>query len=572
MRLSNLLLATLKDTPNDAEIVSHKLMLRAGLIRKLASGLYTWLPIGLRVLKKVEIIIRREMNRIGAQEILMPSIQPAELWIETERWDQFGPSLLKISDRHQREFCYGPTHEEVVTDLVRRELRSYKQLPLILYQIQTKFRDEIRPRFGVMRSREFLMKDAYSFHLDEVSLSHTYEKMFEAYSKIFTRLGLKFRPVLADTGSIGGSGSHEFQVLADSGEDLIAYSESGTYAANVELAKALPPSDPRPQPSASLSFVTTPDIRTVEGQAEHLGISTAQILKTLLVQGKTEEYPIVALLVRGDHELNHIKAEKHPLVASPFAMITTEEVESLAGCGPGFVGPKDLGIPLIADPDVVHMANFVCGANKEDTHYAGFNWGRDCEEPEVFDLRNVVAGDLSPDGQGTLALTRGIEVGHIFQLGSKYSKAMHATVLDESGRARELLMGCYGIGVSRIVGAAIEQNHDEYGIIWPTAMAPFQISLIPIGIHKSSQVRETAEHLYRELLDNHFEVLYDDRDERPGVMFAESELLGIPHRIVVSDKNLAQNQLEYKARTSRESELIPRADILTFLKQKLAAV
>lgn len=568
MRISQLLMATLKESPNDAEIASHKLMLRAGLIRKLASGLYTWLPLGLRVLRNVERIIREEMNRIGAQEILMPAVQPAELWEETERWDQFGPQLLKIIDRHKRAFCFGPTHEEVITDLVRKELKSYKQLPLSLYQIQMKFRDEIRPRFGVMRAREFLMKDAYSFHIDKASLQNTYQQFFDAYSKIFTRLGLIFRPVLADTGSIGGSVSHEFHVLADSGEDLIAYSDQSDYAANVELAKALDSTDPRPVPSETISFVTTPGIKSVEGQAKHLNVQTKKILKTLLVRGKTEQHPIVALLVRGDHELNPIKAEKHALVASPFAMASIEEVQTLAHCGPGFVGPKDLNIPIIADPAVATMANFICGANKEDTHYAGFNWGRDCKEPEIADLRTVQAGDLSPDGKGTLQLTRGIEVGHIFQLGDKYSQAMNATVLDESGQAKTLMMGCYGIGVTRIVAAAIEQHHDDKGIIWPAAMAPFQVILIPIGLTTSAAVKTATENLYQALIGAGIDVLLDDREERPGVMFADAELIGIPHRVVISEKNLVNGNLEYKGRLDSTTQVIPAAEMIKFLSVK----
>lgn len=570
MKVSNLFLATLKDSPNDAEISSHKLMIRAAMIRKLASGLYTWLPLGLRVLRKVEKIVREEMDRIGAQEIVMPAIQPAELWIETGRWDQYGPNLLRIEDRHKRNFCFGPTHEEVITDLVRREIRSYKQLPITFYQIQTKFRDEIRPRFGVMRAREFLMKDAYSFNLDKESLQQSYDAMYQAYTQIFTRLGLKFRAVLADTGSIGGTFSHEFQVLADAGEDLIAYSTESDYAANVELAKPLSVSTPRPKPNKELSFVTTPNIKTVEGQAEHLGVQTKDILKTMLVRGKTEEHLIVALLIRGDHQLNAIKAEKHPLVASPLTLITPEELKEIANCSPGFVGPLNLktatkAIPLVADPDAAHMANFICGANKDDTHHAGFNWGRDCVEPEVFDLRSVVEGDKSPDGKGTLKLTRGIEVGHIFQLGTKYSEAMNANVLDESGKARTLLMGCYGIGVSRIVAAAIEQNYDEKGIVWPAPLAPFQVSLIPIGLKRSEAVQRSIEKLYNSLQKAGIEVLLDDRDERPGVMFADSELIGIPHRIVIGEKNLANGMLEYKARISDESKLIPEDTIVEFL-------
>ena len=569
MRVSQLLIPTLKESPNDAEIASHKLMLRAGLIRKLASGLYTWLPLGLRVLRKVEQIIREEMNGIGAEEILMPAVQPAELWQETERWEKYGPNLLKIRDRHQREFCFGPTHEEVVTDLIRRELKSYKQVPLTLFQIQMKFRDEIRPRFGVMRAREFLMKDAYSFHLDMTSLQKTYEDMYGAYSRIFTRLGLKFRAVLADTGSIGGSRSHEFQVLADSGEDLIAYSDESDYAANVELAKALELADPRPAATVVLTKTKTPGIKTVEGQAKHLKMEIKQILKTLLVRGHTKEHPIVALLIRGDHELNPLKAEKLPLVAAPFCMASLEEVQNLAHCGPGFVGPKDLHIPMFADPDVAKMANFLCGANEEDTHYIGFNWDRDCPLPTIADLRLVKAGDKSPDGKGTLQFTLGIEVGHIFQLGDKYSKAMNATVLDESGQAKVLLMGCYGIGVTRIVGAAIEQHCDDKGIIWPPAMAPFQVILIPIGLYKSAAVKNAAESLYQELTVAGFEVLFDDRDERPGVMFADAELIGVPIRIVLSDKTLAENKVEVKRRVAESTELVSQQDLYNNLMMKL---
>jgi len=570
VRTSHLLLATLREPPNDAEIVSHKLMIRAGLIRKLASGLYTWLPIGLRVLRKIEQIIREEMERIGAQEILMSALQPACLWQETGRWEQFGPQLLKVLDRHEREFCFGPTHEEVVTDLIRRELKSYKQLPLTLYQIQTKFRDEIRPRFGVMRAREFLMKDAYSFHLDASSLQKTYNDMFEAYGKIFTRLGLKFRAVLADTGSIGGKLSHEFHVLAESGEDVIAYSDQSQYAANIEFATALPSKETRPAPKESLSFVQTPQIRTVEEQAAYLNIEAKQILKTLLVRGSTHEHPTVALLIRGDHELNPIKAEKLPLVASPFSMATTEEVKRIANCGPGFVGPKNLNIPVIADENVLLMADFICGANQEDTHYAGFNWDRDCPSPPSADLRLVQTGDKSPDGQGTLQLLRGIEVGHIFQLGEKYSQAMNATVLNDTGQAKTLMMGCYGIGVSRIVAAAIEQNHDERGIIWPAVIAPFQVVLIPINFYRAENVRKATESLYQELLAAGIEVLLDDRDERPGIMFADAELLGIPHRIVISDKHLSTNQVEYKQRQVGSVQILPKPQVITFLKEQLA--
>ncbi len=566
MRISNLFLATLRETPNDAEIMSHKLMIRAGLIRKLASGLYTWLPVGLRILRKVEKIIREEMNRIRAQEILMPAVQPAELWQETDRWEKFGPQLLKITDRHQREFCFGPTHEEVVTDLVRRELKSYKQLPLTVYQIQTKFRDEIRPRFGVMRAREFLMKDAYSFHLSEDSLQQTYQQFYAAYTQIFTRLGLQFRAVLADTGSIGGSLSHEFHVLADSGEDLLAYSDSSDYAANIEFAKTLLPIDePHSVLLEKISFAKTPGIRTVEGQANHLQLQTKQILKTLLIRGSTPEHPLVALLVRGDHELNPLKAEKLPEVAVPFTMASPEEVETIAKCGPGFVGPKNLNIPLIADHAVLHMKNFLCGANQEDTHYVGFNWGRDCSTPRAADLRFIQAGDPSPDGKGTLQLARGIEVGHIFQLGNKYSQAMNAVVLDESGRNKTLVMGCYGIGVTRIVAAAIEQNYDERGILWPTALAPFQVILIPINYHRSSVIKETTDALYQQLNSAGIEVLLDDREERPGVMFSDAELIGIPHRVVISEKLLSEDQVEYKARNKEDVQLIAKSEVVNFL-------
>lgn len=572
MRISQLLLPTLKESPNDAEVISHKLMLRAGLIRRLASGLYTWLPIGLRVLRKIEQVIREEMNRIGAQEILMPAIQPAELWQETQRWDKYGPHLLKIFDRHQRAFCFGPTHEEVITDLVRRELKSYKQLPIILYQLQTKFRDEIRPRFGVMRAREFLMKDAYSFHVDTPSLQQTYDDMYGAYSRIFSRLALQFRAVLADTGNIGGNVSHEFHVLAESGEDLIAYSDKSDYAANIELANALLPTETNPTVSSSaetLTLVQTPGIKSVTAQAAHLKIETKQILKTLLVQGNTKEHPIVALLIRGDHELNPVKAEKLALVATPCMLASIEDVQALAHCGPGFVGPKGLSIPMFADPYVVNMTNFVCGANQEDMHYAGFNWGRDHPLPTVADLRLVQVGDPSPDGQGNLQFMRGIEVGHIFQLGEKYTQPMHATVLDESGHAKTLLMGCYGIGVSRIVAAAIEQNHDEHGILWPPVMAPFHVILIPINFYKSSAVRKATEMLYQTLSAAGMEVLLDDRDERAGVMFANADLIGIPHRVVISDKHLATDHYEYKARQAGTNQIIPQSHMVTFLKQQL---
>jgi prolyl-tRNA synthetase len=562
MRLSNFFMITLKEAPNDAEIISHQLMIRAGLIRKLASGLYTWMPLGLRVLRKVELIIREEMNRIQAQEIFMPAIQPAELWRETDRWEKFGPQLLKVTDRQKREFCFGPTHEEVVTDLVRDELKSYKQLPLTLYQIQIKFRDEIRPRFGVMRAREFLMKDAYSFHLDIASLQNTYEKFYQAYTTIFSRLGLTFRAVLADTGSIGGSVSHEFHVLAETGEDLLAYSNQSDYAANIEMAPAIPAKETEQSPPLTAeTFVKTPGIKTVEGQADYLKVKTKQILKTLLVKGRSKEHPVVALLIRGDHELNPLKAEKLPLIAAPLTMASLEEVEKIAHTGPGFVGPKDLHIPIIADNAVALMSNFICGANQEDTHYAHFNWDQDSPLPPLADLRFVQVGDQSPDGKGTLAFARGIEVGHIFQLGDKYSQAMKATVLDESGKARPLIMGCYGIGVSRIVAAAIEQHHDEKGIIWPSALAPFQVVIVPIGYHQSPAVKEEADRLYEILCHSGIETLLDDRKERPGVMFSDAELMGIPERVVISDKLLSDDQIELKNRKNGVVQLISKAQL-----------
>ncbi|HET9843508.1 MAG TPA: proline--tRNA ligase [Gammaproteobacteria bacterium] len=556
MRTSSYLLATVKETPKDAELISHQLMIRAGFIRKLAAGLYSWLPLGLRVLRKVEAVVRQEMDAIGAQEVLMPAIQPAELWIETQRWDAFGPQLLKLKDRHDRDFCYGPTHEEVITDLIRKELRSYKQVPCCFYQIQTKFRDEIRPRFGVMRAREFIMKDAYSFHLNKESLEQTYQAMYAAYSKIFTRLGLKFRAVLADTGAIGGAHSHEFHVLADSGEDAIAYSTEGDYAANVELATSAPIQSTHSISHQTLQLIETPNITTVEDQANFLNIKTEQILKTLLVKGI--EHEAVALLLRGDDELNPVKAEKSPLIAKPLTKITVEELQAIAGCNPGFVGPKDLKIPVIADARVLHMHNFSCGANQNDKHYIGVNWERDLPIPDtIMDLRQVKENDASPDGKGVLKICRGIEVGHIFQLGNKYSKSMHASVLDEQGKNQLLEMGCYGIGVSRIVAAAIEQSHDAKGILWSEEMAPFSIAIVPMHLHKSHRVQEAAEKLYQEMVDAGFEVLFDDRKERPGVIFNDLDLIGIPHRFVISERGIDQDLLEYKNRRAEEPMLIP---------------
>jgi prolyl-tRNA synthetase len=570
MRTSQFLLVTQKETPADAEIISHKLMLRTGMITKLASGIYTWLPLGLRVLRRVEKVVREEMNRIGASELLMPAIQPAELWTESGRWDQYGPDMLRINDRHKREFCFGPTHEEVITDIARNKIRSYKQLPLTFFQIQMKFRDEIRPRFGVMRSREFLMKDAYSFHHDTESLEKTYQQMFEAYTTIFTRLGLNFRAVLADTGSIGGNLSHEFQVLANSGEDLLAFSDTSDYAANVERAEALDPNTTLPAPTMPMKLVDTQNHYTVENVCQFLGIQSKQLIKTLLVVGTEDE--IVALALRGDHELNPIKATKHPKVTSPLQFVKDETIQRVLGCKPGCIGPIDLKIPLIVDRDAAVLSDFVCGANQDNKHYQQVHWQRDVALPEIADLRNVVPGDISPDGQGKLQFARGIEVGHIFQLGDKYTKAMNANVCDESGKARPMLMGCYGIGISRIVAAAIEQNHDEGGILWPEPLAPFQIALIPVNLHKSYRLREACDKIYTELLQAGYDVLYDDRQERPGVLFADCDLIGIPHRLVLGEKGLDANILEYKARNSSETQELPLDDYLAALQGLASAV
>ena len=568
MRSSNFLIATQKETPADAEVISHQLMLRAGLIRKLASGMYTWLPLGLRVLRKVEAVVRDEMDKSGAQEVSMPVIQPAELWQESGRWEQYGPELLRIQDRHGRDFCLGPTHEEVVTELVRNEIKSYKQLPINLYQIQTKVRDEIRPRFGIMRSREFLMKDAYSFHADQASLEETYAVMHRAYSNIFTRLNLEFRPVIADTGSIGGSASHEFHVLADSGEDDIAFSDSGSYAANVEMAEALAPAAGRPQPAADLAEVATPGVKSIEELAAFLKIDPASSAKTLLVAGE-EEGQLVALVLRGDHQLNPIKAEKIEGIAAPLRLASEEEARATCGAGFGSLGPVGLDIPVIVDRSAACLADFSCGANRDDAHLTGVNWERDLPLGRVEDLRRVEEGDPSPDGVGQLQIKRGIEVGHIFQLGTKYSEAMGAKVLDETGRNITMIMGCYGIGVSRIVAAAIEQNHDERGIVWPASMAPFQLAIIPLNMQKSPEVASCAEELYAALLAAGVDVLMDDRNERPGVKFADMELVGIPHRIVIGDRALADDKIEYKGRRDSESQLVGRADILDFLKARL---
>ena len=572
MRTSQFPIQTLKETPSDAEIASHRLMLRAGMIRKLAAGLYTWLPMGLRVLRKVEGIVRDEMDRAGALEVSMPAVQPAELWQESGRWDQYGPELLRLRDRHQRDFCFGPTHEEIITDLARNELKSYKQLPINFYQIQTKFRDEIRPRFGVMRAREFLMKDAYSFHLDDASLEDTYRQMHAAYSRIFSRCGLDFRPVQADTGSIGGNASHEFHVLADSGEDAIAFSDSSDYAANVELAEALALADAAPAPQEGARLVDTPNARTIADLVEQFNQPIERTVKTLVVAASAaSESALIALLVRGDHELNAIKAEKLPGVAAPLRMATETEIREAIGAGPGSLGPKHLPIPCIVDRTVAVTGDFSAGANQDGKHWFGLNWGRDLPLPEVADLRNVIDGDPSPDGSGHLKIARGIEVGHIFQLGRKYSEAMKANVLGEDGRATTLTMGCYGIGVSRVVAAAIEQHHDERGISWPAPIAPFQVALLPMKLGKSYRVREATDQLYEDLKQAGVDVLLDDRDARPGVMFTDMELIGIPHRIVVGDKSLDDGQVEYKGRNDSETQLIPIEEIVGWLSARLRA-
>lgn len=575
MKVTEYLLATVRETPSDAVVISHQLMLRAGLIRKLASGLYTWLPTGLRVLRKVEQVVREEMNRTGAQEVMMPVVQPAELWAESKRIEGYGPELLRFKDRHDNDFVLGPTHEEVITDMVRNNIQSYKQLPCNFYQIQTKFRDEIRPRFGVMRSREFIMKDAYSFHMNYESLQQTYDAMHAAYTAIFTRLGLDFRAVLADTGSIGGNSSHEFHVLADSGEDDIAFSDSSDYAANIEMAEALVIGSERPAPTHPMTKVATPNQHSIEDVAAFLKVDASNIVKTLIVRGASEdekEVKLVALLLRGDKELNEIKAEKHPLVAAPLTMATDAEVKAAIGCAPGSIGPIGLKIPVIADRSVVNMANFVCGANEDGFHLTGVNWDRDCTFAEVADLRNVSEGDPSPDGKGTLIIKRGIEVGHIFQLGTKYSAALKAQVLDENGKNHVMPMGCYGIGVTRVVAAAIEQNHDEQGICWPDALAPFQVALVPLNQHKSPAVQAAADKLYAELTAAGVDVLFDDRKERPGVKFADMELIGIPHRIVISDRGLEDGKFEYKYRRSTDKEEVAADSVTAFLLGKIRSI
>ncbi|HPQ26241.1 MAG TPA: proline--tRNA ligase [Gammaproteobacteria bacterium] len=572
MRTSNFPLQTLKEVPSDAEIASHRLMLRAGLIRKLAAGLYTWLPLGLRVLRKVENIVRQEMDRAGALEVLMPAVQPAELWQESGRWEKYGAELLRLTDRHKREFCFGPTHEEIITDLARNELRSYRQLPVNYYQIQTKFRDEIRPRFGVMRAREFLMKDAYSFHVDQASLQQTYDLMHATYCRIFERCGLDFRPVAADTGSIGGSGSHEFHVLADSGEDAIAFSTGSDYAANIELAEAVAPAPSAAAPTRAMEIIDTPDAKTIAELVEQFDQPIERTVKTLIVVAADGVEPgLVALLLRGDHELNPIKAEKLPLVASPLQMASEEQIRAAVGAGPGSLGPVGLGLPMIVDRAAAVVSDFSAGANVDGKHCFGINWDRDVALPEVADIRNVVEGDPSPDGKGTLTIARGIEVGHIFQLGQKYSAALNAMVLDEGGRQVTMTMGCYGIGVSRVVGAAIEQHNDDQGITWPTAIAPFTLALIPMQMKKSQRVRDAAETLYNELRAAGIDVLFDDRDARPGVMFADMELIGIPHRVVIGERGLDNGELEYRARKDSENRMLPLAGFVDFIRDTIAA-
>lgn len=567
MRASQWLSATLKETPSDAEIVSHQLMLRAGMIRKLGSGLYTWLPLGLKVLRKVEQIVREEMNRAKAMEVLMPAVQPAELWQETGRWDTFGGLLLTMSDSNGREYCFGPTHEEVITDLMRNELQSYKQLPINLYQIQTKFRDEIRPRFGVMRAREFIMKDSYSFHLSQDCLQRTYDAMYQAYCRIFDRLGLRYRAVEADTGAIGGSASHEFQVLADSGEDLIFYSDGSNYAANIEQATSLLPVKATTLPQEGISLVDTPEQKTIAEVANFLQVNTAQTVKTLIAEGK--EHPLVALVLRGDDELNEVKASKHPLLKSPLQFADEQTIAKVLKAPVGSLGPVGLDIPVIADHHALALTSFICGANQADKHYKHAAWGRDAQYQEAYDLRSVKEGDPSPDGKGNLHSCRGIEVGHVFQLGDKYAQAMNAAVINEEGQLQTMLMGCYGLGITRVVAAAIEQHHDAHGIVWPQTIAPFQLVIVPINGHRSILVKEKAESLYQQLSAQGIDVLLDDRNERPGVLFADNDLIGIPHRLVVSERNLEQHAVEYKARDKEEVTRIALSDLDQFISKLL---
>ena len=559
-------MATLREAPADAEVVSHRLLLRAGMVRQSAAGIYNWLPLGLKVLRKVEAVVREEMDASGAQEVLLSGVQPAELWRESRRWEEYGPELLRFRDRHERDFCLGPTHEEIITDLIRNEIRSYKQLPANFYQVQTKFRDEIRPRFGIMRAREFIMKDAYSFHLNQESLEQTYRVMYRAYSRIFDRLGLDYRAVVADSGNIGGKVSHEFHVLADSGEDSIAFSEGSDFATNVELVAAPAPAQERPEPGAAMEKIATPDQHTITDICGFFGVSPARCLKTLIVRGSDGD--LVALVLRGDHELNRLKAENLPEVAKPLAFASAGEISERAGCDTGSLGPVGLGIPVIADNAALVLGDFICGANENGYHLTGVNWQRDLEEPAGADLRNALDGDPAPDSSGPLKIARGIEVGHIFQLGTKYSEAMKASCLDENGEAVTLYMGCYGIGVSRIVAAAIEQNHDERGIAWPDALAPYTLALVPIHAHKSQRLRAAVDELYLQLLDSGIEVLLDDRKERPGVMFADMELIGIPHRFVFSERGLDRGTLEYKGRRDAESTDIPLENAVEFIKTR----
>ncbi|MFT2098943.1 proline--tRNA ligase [Marinomonas sp. 2405UD66-6] len=573
MRASNYLFSTLRDAPTDAVVTSHQLMVRAGMIRQLSKGLYTWLPTGLKVLRKVENIVREEMEKAGSLEVMMPGVQPAELWQETGRWQKYGAELLRLQDRHGRDYCLGPTHEEVITDLARNELTSYKQLPMNFFQIQTKFRDEVRPRFGVMRSREFCMKDAYSFHVNEESLHETYEVMHKAYCNVFDRIGLDYRPVLADTGSIGGAYSHEFHVLADSGEDDIAFSDASDFAANVELAEAVCLKSKAGAPTQELAEVLTPDCKTIQQVAEFLKLDVTQTVKTMLVKGldENEQATIVALVLRGDHNINELKVEKLEGIISPFEFADEADIINKIGCAPGSIGPKGLkekGIRIIADRSAAVMSDFCAGANKDDHHLTGLNWERDCPDFETADLRNVVEGDPSPDGKGTIVIKRGIEVGHIFQLGQQYAEALKATVLDENGKAQVMHMGCYGIGVSRIVAAAIEQNFDEKGILWPESITPFDVVIVAMNYDKSEAVRNECDRLYSELKAKGLDVLLDDRKERPGVKFADCELLGIPHRLVVGDKGLANDTLEYKNRTQGENEDVATADAVDFILNK----
>ena len=570
MRVSQFPIATTREVPADAEITSHRLMLRAGMIRRVAAGLYLWMPTGLRVLRKVEAVVREEMEAAGAIELLMPAVQPAELWRESGRWDAYGPELLRFKDRHERDFVFGPTHEEVITHLARNELTSYRQLPVNYYQIQTKFRDEIRPRFGVMRAREFLMKDAYSFHLDDESLDETYRAMFDAYSRVFNRLGVEYRAVAADTGTIGGSASHEFHVLAEAGEDAIAFSSDGDYAANVELVPA-PPAGERPSPTQAIEPTDTPGVTTIEALAALLKTSAAKCLKALFVQGANGD--VVALFLRGDHVLNAAKAQKHPWIAEPFAFADEKQILKVVGCPPGSLGPVglDKSVKVVADRDAAALSDFVCGANREGLHYTGVNWGRDAPEPVVADLRNVEDGEPCPDGHGVVKIKRGIEVGHVFKLGRKYSEVMKVEVLDENGESKIVTMGCYGIGVSRVVAAAIEQNHDDDGIVWPAPMAPFQVVITPVHAKRSNAVRQAAERLHDELEAAGVEVLLDDRDLRPGVMFADADLLGIPHRLVVSERTLKDDRLEYKARRGKQAEMIPLQAAVAHVTQSTKA-